>query len=250
MASYVMNFITKATAHHHKMQEFDDVDDSNVWYFAFGSNMNVHTMITRRQIQPAESVPAYLEDYCLMFNIKTIPWVEPVMANIEKREGSVLHGVAHRISYKQWCHLQRTEGIGAGNVYEVISVPITCYDKRKIKAFAFICTQKRFLVNDEVPSLRYLTLLRQGAQEHALSEEYRSYLYSLQVNKVNIAWMLLLFFVLMMMTPTFFFMGLLRILGFSNRYFWVVLHYLRDLLWIIRVNTRTLGHRRKSSSAQ
>ncbi|KAL4434298.1 hypothetical protein ABPG75_000739 [Micractinium tetrahymenae] len=122
---------------------------ANVWYFAYGSNMNKKVFSGRRMIQPAESLPAVLQGWQLTFSQLGLPYAEPGFAAVEpqpealaadaangssssggghgssgngsesngasraqhaQRRRPDVHGVLHRITPSQWCYVLETEG--------------------------------------------------------------------------------------------------------------------------------------------
>ncbi|KAJ9529400.1 hypothetical protein QJQ45_013749 [Haematococcus lacustris] len=56
--------------------------EGEVWYFAFGSNMNSKILTGRRRVQPLSSVPCTVLGYQLDFNYRAIPYLEPGFATI------------------------------------------------------------------------------------------------------------------------------------------------------------------------
>jgi gliotoxin/aspirochlorine biosynthesis gamma-glutamylcyclotransferase len=101
-------------------------NDTNVWYFAYGSNMNRSVFEERRKIKPIESSPAILSNYSLAWEIPGLPWQEPAFASVQpvcspsvdqqppltdtNQFCDHVHGVAHLITKDQWQRVLETEG--------------------------------------------------------------------------------------------------------------------------------------------
>ncbi|KXS10771.1 hypothetical protein M427DRAFT_61503 [Gonapodya prolifera JEL478] len=100
----------------------DNTDaDGNVWYFAYGSNMNCKVLSGRRKVFPLASYPARLDGWNLTFHIPgPLKYIEPGMGTIEPA-GSCpslppntppVHGVLHYITQADYIQIVRTEGGG------------------------------------------------------------------------------------------------------------------------------------------
>lgn len=96
------------------------VEDKDVWYFAYGSNLNVEQMKRRIGERKAER-KAVLKNYRLTFNGCSTKWGNRGVADIEKIEGSSVKGVIYRISEEQLDWLDKCEGYRGkekGNIYD------------------------------------------------------------------------------------------------------------------------------------
>ena len=164
-----------------------DGAEASVWCFAFGSNMKRSVLEGRRMIKPAESVPAVLAGWQLTFNQPGLPYREPGFASVEKiapADGARVqdvHGVAHRMTPHEWEYYKESEGAAgqSDQGYGVVEVEVELYDGRTIPAYTLQTQPKtvaRLKGRKALPSLRYLTLLRDGAEEHGLSDAYKAYL--------------------------------------------------------------------------
>lgn len=160
-------------------------DKDYVWVFAFGSNMSSAVLSGRRMIKPVESVPAILPGYRLSFNQPGLPYREPGFATVEPLGQDdperYVHGVAHLMSNSEWNYYKESEGAAgqSDQGYGIISVKVKSYDGRVLEAFTLQTQAKtieRLKGRDALPSKRYLTLLRKGAEESGLSPEYQKYL--------------------------------------------------------------------------
>jgi cation transport regulator ChaC len=149
-------------------------DAAGVWNFAFGSNLHPAKRQARARLRPLEAVPGRARDYRLAFNIRGIPWIEPSMASIEPAPGEEVHGLLLRLTHEQWEHLDHSEGAGRAYMHEELEVE--AYDGRRIRAFAFRVRPERAAPHDVPPSLRYLTLIRDGAAASGLDPNWQHYL--------------------------------------------------------------------------
>ena len=151
-----------------------DTDDAHaVYYFAYGSNINPKTFEGVRNMRPTVSIPCVLRGYALVFNVPGVPYVEPAFASVRKVQGEEgvgvatrTHGVAHRVSREEWEYLVTTEGS-----YDVVDVTCKTYagDELACKTLTH-----RTLANfgEQLPSKRYVQLLRDGARHYALAPEW------------------------------------------------------------------------------
>ncbi len=155
----------------------------SVWVFAFGSNMKKSVLEGRRMIKPVESVAAVLPTHMLTFQQPGLPYREPGFATVEPlRDGArPCHGVAHLMTPTQWEYYKESEGaVGLGDTgYAAVEVQLELYDGRKITGYTLMTQPKSLQIfkgRQALPSLRYLELLRTGAVEHGLHEDYVAYL--------------------------------------------------------------------------
>jgi len=140
--------------------------DADVYYFAYGSNINPKTFDGVRAMRPTSSTPCVLRDFDLVFNVPGVPYVEPSFASVVARDGGCCHGVAHGITREEWEYLVTTEGS-----YDVVDVDCEAYDGRELRCKTLTHrTLKNF--GERAPSLRYATLLREGARFHGLDEAW------------------------------------------------------------------------------
>ena len=137
-----------------------------LWYFAYGANMDRATLVDRRRIEPAEVLSASLEGYELVFDQKGIPWVEPSFANLRVREGQVVHGVAYGLTASQLEVLDALEGGGA---YDHLDVTLRVAGGTTVLAKTYVTTDT---VEGRFPSKRYMGLLLRGAREQGLPSEW------------------------------------------------------------------------------
>lgn len=140
--------------------------DAELWYFAYGANMDSRTLVERRKIVPGASHRARLPGFELVFNQRGIPWIEPAFANIRSAENSQVHGVAYLLTASQMEVLDALEGGGA---YDHLTVDLELETGQRLSATTYVTTDT---VDGALPSIRYMGLLIQGANEHQLPEPW------------------------------------------------------------------------------
>ncbi len=147
-----------------------------VWYFAYGANMHEDTFRRRRGIEPREFRRGRLDGYRLRFNLEGRPKGRAAPANLCPDPAAQVWGVVYRISRRDLMRLDLTEGVpGRGYRHTIVSVEAD--DGRLLDAVAYIAEGKD---QDGKPSLRYLTLLREGAKAHGLPAHYIRFLESVE----------------------------------------------------------------------
>jgi len=145
-----------------------------VWYFAYGSNMETATFRGRRGIAFARAVPARLFGWRLVLDKPPLLPMGESMANLVAEAGAETLGVLYEIARADLDHLDLTEGVLIGN-YRRLEVPVTPF-----RAPADAVTAHT-LVSDRrdptlQPSVRYMTRLIAGAEEHGLPADYIAFL--------------------------------------------------------------------------
>ena len=148
-----------------------DAPPDALWYFAYGSNMQRATFCERRGLEPASSTWARLGGYRLCFDLAVGPG-ERGVANIVADSEANVHGVLHLISPVQAQRLDRSEGVHRG-YYDRVVVRALVEGSRPVQAFAYT---SRHGIEGRKPSERYMGLLIEGAEEHALPADYLDYL--------------------------------------------------------------------------
>lgn len=148
--------------------------ETGVWNFAFGSNLHPSKRAARARLRPLETVPGRAREWRLAFNLRGIPWIEPSMASVEPASGEEVHGLLLHLTPAQWEHLDQSEG--AGRAYMHQEIEVEAYDGRRIRAIAFRAKPDRAAPEDVPPSLRYLTLIREGAAASGLDDNWQHYL--------------------------------------------------------------------------
>lgn len=142
--------------------------DQEVWYFAFGANMHDSAFRERRGMRPIEWRPGRIRDYRLRFNLEGRPRGSAAPANIEPAQGDEVWGVLYRITRRDLIRLDSTEGV-PGRRYRHLLITAEDHGGRFVEAVAYIADGKEA---DGNPSLRYLTLLREGARDHGLPQHW------------------------------------------------------------------------------
>lgn len=142
--------------------------DDEVWYFAFGANMHDSAFRERRRMRPREWRPARIRDYRLRFNLEGRPKGKAAPANIEFSPGEEVWGVLYRITRRDLIWLDSTEGV-PGRRYRRAWLDTEDANRQPVGAVTYIAEGKK---TDGNPSLRYITLLRDGARAHGLPEHW------------------------------------------------------------------------------
>lgn len=144
----------------------------DVWYFAFGANMHNSAFLERRGMRPMEWRPGCLSGYRLRFNLEGRPKGKAAPANISQEPGEEVWGVLYRITAADLVRLDSTEGV-PGRRYRHLWLDVEDQNGERLKAVTYIADG---METDGRPSLRYITLLREGARAHRLPEHYVRFL--------------------------------------------------------------------------
>ncbi len=147
-----------------------------LWYFAFGTNMNDSIFRERRKMYPIEWRVGCVKGYRLRFNLEGRPIGRAAPANISPDPQAEIWGVLHKITRADLLHLDWTEGV-PGPRYRHLWVDARDIDGRALRAVTYVAEGKE---HDGNPSLRYITLIREGARAHGLPEHYLRYLDSVE----------------------------------------------------------------------
>lgn len=147
-----------------------------VWYFAFGANMHDSAFRHRRGMKPAEWRPGIVRGYRLRFNLEGRPRGKAAPANISPDPDAEVWGVLYRITRRQLIHLDWTEGV-PGRRYRHLWIMVEDETGETVPAVTYIADGKE---TDGNPSLRYITLLREGAKAHRLPDHWIRYLESVK----------------------------------------------------------------------
>ena len=144
----------------------DGKPSDEVWYFAYGSNMDVSTFTVRRRMQPLEMRVGRIAGYQLRFNLDGRPRGRAAPANICAAPGHEVWGVLYRITRRELVRLDSTEGV-PGRGYRPVWLDAEDTDGNTVLAAAYVAAGRE---TDGNPSLRYISLLRNGARHHGLPE--------------------------------------------------------------------------------
>ena len=143
-----------------------------VWYFAFGANMHDSAFRNRRGMRALEWRAGKIAGYRLRFNLEGRPRGRAAPANIEPDPGAEVWGVLYRITRGGLLHLDSTEGV-PGRRYRHLWVDAEDSEGQAIRAVTYIADGGP---EDGTPSLRYITLLRDGARAHGLPGHWLRFL--------------------------------------------------------------------------
>ena len=147
-----------------------------VWYFAFGANMHDSAFRERRRMRPLEWRPGRIRDYRLRFNLEGRPKGKAAPANVEPSPGDEVWGVLYKITRRDLIWLDSTEGV-PGPRYRHLW--IEAEDKRGCR-MPCVTYMAEGLDEDGYPSLRYVTLLREGAGAHDLPVHWIQFLHCVE----------------------------------------------------------------------
>jgi cation transport regulator ChaC len=147
-----------------------------IWYFAYGANMHDSAFRVRRGIQPLEHRSGHIKGYRLRFNLDGRPPGKAAPANLHPDPNAEVWGVLYRITRRDLLRLDSTEGV-PGRGYRHVIVEVEEADGRRVQAVTYMAKGKEV---DGKPSLRYITLLRDGARARGLPEQYIRFLESVE----------------------------------------------------------------------
>lgn len=143
-----------------------------VWYFAYGANMNDATFLERRRMRPLEWRVGRIAGQRLRFNLEGRPKGKAAPANLSEDPDAEVWGVLYRITRRDLVWLSATEGV-PGWRYRLIWLEAEDTDGTRLPVFTYVAEGKE---KDGNPSLRYITLIREGAKAHGLPEHWIDYL--------------------------------------------------------------------------
>jgi cation transport regulator ChaC len=147
-----------------------------IWYLAYGSNMHHSAFRERRGMNPTEWRIGCLKGYRLRFNLEGRPVGKAAPANICLDPDCELWGVLYRITRRELLRLDSTEGVPGRN-YRHVWVPVEDAYGNIVTAVTYVARGKEL---DGTPSLRYISLLRDGARTHGLPEAWLQFLDSVR----------------------------------------------------------------------
>jgi cation transport regulator ChaC len=143
-----------------------------VWYFAYGANMHDSAFQGWRGMRPLESRPGRLRGYRLRFNLEGRPRGQAAPANLSEDPRAEVWGVLYRITRHDLVRLDATEGVPWSR-YRSLWLEAEDISGNTLRAVTYIAQGNK---DDGRPSLRYLTLLREGARAHGLPDHYVRFL--------------------------------------------------------------------------
>lgn len=148
-------------------------DNFNVYYFAFGSNMNIER-VKERKVKYLERFPATLKGYRLVFNKPDFNEPGLTYANIQPEENSIVEGALYLTDMESIKILDGFEGVPVHYLRKEIEV--ISYTGDIIKAWVYIAIEDT--LKPGKPSKDYLGHLLAG--KDLLSENYYEQLISVQ----------------------------------------------------------------------
>ena len=143
-----------------------------IWYFAFGANMHDSAFRERRGMFPLEWRAGRVKGYRLRFNLDGRPKGRAAPANLCADPQAEVWGVLYRITRRDLVRLDSTEGV-PGRRYRHLWVQAEDSSDNPVLALSYIADGNEV---DGSPSLRYITLLRDGARAHGLPEHWLRFL--------------------------------------------------------------------------
>jgi len=146
-----------------------------LWYFAYGSNLDPETFLTRRGMRPLDARVARLAGHRLVFDLPVGPG-ERAVANLCVDAGALVHGVAYRLTPDEAERLDQSEGVHVG-YYRRRSVVLEVDGAALGPAFTYDSPHG---TAGRKPSERYLGLILRGARHHGLPVEWIGWLDSLE----------------------------------------------------------------------
>jgi cation transport regulator ChaC len=139
-----------------------------VWYFAYGSNMHDSAFRERRRMRPLEWRAGRITGYRLRFNLDGTPRGKAAPANICLDPAGEVWGVLYKITRREMLRLNSTEGVPGGR-YHPTWLTVEDADGQPLIAMTYVAEGN---AADGRPSLRYISLLRDGARAHGLPETW------------------------------------------------------------------------------
>jgi cation transport regulator ChaC len=152
--------------------EIAGAPDDEVWYFAYGANMHDSAFRERRGMRPIESRAGRIRGHRLRFNLEGRPVGKAAPANLVPDPDAEVWGVLYRITRADLVRLDSTEGV-PGRRYRHLWAEAEDMDGNRLSAVTYIAVGKE---TDGNPSLRYITLLRDGARAHGLPDHWLDHL--------------------------------------------------------------------------
>ena len=136
----------------------------HVWYFAYGANKHDRAFRERRRLKPVDQRIGRIPGYRLRFNLEGRPKGRAAPANLAPDAEAEVSGVLYQVTRRDLLRLDATEGV-PGRGYRPHWFEAEDRDGHGISAVAYIARGNEM---DGTPSLRYLTLLREGARANDL----------------------------------------------------------------------------------
>lgn len=152
--------------YHRQGLELSGRPSDRVWYFAYGANMHDSAFLERRGMRPLEWRVGKLSGYRLRFNLDGRPIGKAAPANISPDASAEVWGVLYQITRRDMLRLDASEGV-PGKRYRPTWLAMEDAEGAPLTAMTYVA---HGYADDRRPSLRYLTLLREGARAHGLPD--------------------------------------------------------------------------------
>ena len=144
-----------------------------IWYFAYGANMHDSAFCQWRGMRPREWRAGRVRGYRLRFNLEAPrPAGRTIYANLCADPAAEVWGVLYKITRRDLVRLEATEGVPWWR-YRPLWLDAEDISGTALRVATLIAEGDE---NDHTPSLRYLTLLWEGARAHGLPEHYIRFL--------------------------------------------------------------------------
>jgi len=149
----------------------------DVWYFAYGSNMQTATMCGRRGIEFLRAAPARVSGWRLVLDKPPLLPIGESFANIVPDAASAVLGVAYEIAAEALASIDLTEGVMIGNYRrQAVAAELLNGADARVEAVTLMSERRDPSL---IPSTRYMALLIEGALEHGLPADYVDFLRSI-----------------------------------------------------------------------
>ena len=151
------------------INQFDELLDGFVNYFAYGSNIDFDQMI-KRCPTAIKIDQGYLNNYELLFNRKGTYSIGGVASIKKSNNKSVVWGIIYRLSINDILKLDHIEDQEA---YKRELIDIKTKNKKQFKSYIYIAFPQAPFIQ---PDNDYLQLIINGAIEDKFPKEYITYL--------------------------------------------------------------------------
>jgi len=169
-----------------------DLDRSNKWYLAYGSNLSSKVFQGRRGIRPLELRRVHVPELEIVFDLPGFPYWEPAFANVRHRTSSngvantsailsgsapisstpELIGVAYLLTSEDYRTVIETEG--GGTSYQEFAVECNvlsdnekekaAFSEERIVAYTLLAPDGARHTAPLQPSKRYIHIIQAGAR--------------------------------------------------------------------------------------
>ena len=163
----------------------------HVYYLGVGSNLLKSKLVNRglngTKIDVLSFEPAIVYDHRLAFNMKGFPFIESAMGGIEPCVNQQCHGSLAKLTLAEYEKVWASEGgLRPNPGYMELVIDAYPYNSTvPVKAIVLRTAPHRRLSKDAAPSERYLNIIKQGAKELGLHEEYQLKLSQIIPEKVS-----------------------------------------------------------------